>query len=447
MKRHFHFLFLLCALLCAGLGTVSVAQAEESKILKSLDIAPVWSAHPVGFCLLTHPPHQFVAYYDDKRRMTVAQRRLDQERWTYTVLPVTTGWDSHNYVTMALDEAGCIHLSGDLHCTPLKYYRSEKPFDAASLKQIDTMVGREENKATYPKFFKGPDGRLVFTYRDGSSGDGNQIFNVYDGKSKAWQRLLDRPLTDGEGKRNAYFCGPQLGPDGFYHISWVWRETPDAATNHDLSYARSKDLLQWETAAGKKLTLPIRIGDGATIDPVPVNGGMINGNHQIGFDAQKRVTISYHKNDAENFTQPWVARWEGGAWAFHHVSDWPWHCEFSGGGTLNFPIRLGPVVAQRDGSLTMNYKHSEFGSGEWSLDPQTLRATGKANLPRLPRSFSRIEGDFPGLRVKLSGDEVEEKEANSRYLLRWEALPANRDRAIPEPWPKPTMLRVYQVSQ
>lgn len=436
---------ILC-LLSVTFATMVVVNAEESKIIRALDIAPVWSAHPVGFCLLTHAPHQYVAYYDAQRRMTVAQRKLDEEKWTYTVLPVTTGWDSHNYVTMAIDAAGYLHLSGDLHCVPLKYFRSEKPHDAASLKKVDQMTGTEESRTTYPKFFTGPGNQLVFTYRDGSSGDGNQIFNVYDVKTQTWKRLLDRPLTDGEGQRNAYFCGPVLGPDGYYHISWVWRETPDASTNHDLSYARSKDLQKWETAEGKVLALPIRLNDGATIDPVPVQGGIINGNHKIGFDAQKRVTISYHKNDQKKHTQPWIARFEDGVWKFHQVTDWPWHWDFSGGGTLNFAVRLGEVTVQDNGSLTMNYRHPEFGSGVWDLDPQTLRARGKATLPTSPKSFSKIEGDFPGLRAKMSGDEGVVTSKDSRFILRWETLQANRDQAIPEPWPKPTMLRLYQIA-
>ena len=131
-------------------------------------------------------------------------------------------------------------------------------------------------------------------------------------EKRTWKRLLDKPLTDGEGERNAYFDGPVQGPDGWFHLAWVWRESPDAATNHDLSYARSKDLRHWENAAGKPLTLPIRMTDGVIVDPVPQNGGMINGNTRVGFDDKGRVTISYHKHDAAGNTQPWNARLENG---------------------------------------------------------------------------------------------------------------------------------------
>jgi ABC-type bacteriocin/lantibiotic exporter with double-glycine peptidase domain len=39
-----------------------------------------------------------------------------------------------------------------------------------------------------------------------------------------WARLLATPLTDGQGKRNAYCTPPLLGPDGFFHI-WAGKTT------------------------------------------------------------------------------------------------------------------------------------------------------------------------------------------------------------------------------
>jgi hypothetical protein len=58
----------------------------------------------------------------------------------------------------------------------------------------------------------------------------------------AMGRVLDTPLIDGQGERSAYIYGggmPIPGPDGRFHLLWVWRETPDHATNNSLSYART----------------------------------------------------------------------------------------------------------------------------------------------------------------------------------------------------------------
>ena len=59
-------LIVLLMLVTAGF----LAEAE----IEVIDVAPVWAGHPIGFCLLTQAPHQFVAYYDAERHMTVAQR-------------------------------------------------------------------------------------------------------------------------------------------------------------------------------------------------------------------------------------------------------------------------------------------------------------------------------------------------------------------------------------
>ena len=434
---------LLALLLAVTAG--SALTVEDSDPVGALDIAPVWAGHPVGFALLTRKPFQFVAFYDEKRQLTVARRSWHEETWTFTKLPVTTGWDSHNYITMVEDDRGFLHLCADMHCVPLKYFRTTKPLDPSTFERVDKMVGSEENRTTYPGFLRGPENELLFTYRDGSSGNGNQIFNVYDSETQTWRRLLDKPLTDGEGKRNAYFAGPVKGPDGWFHLAWVWRETPDAATNHDLSYARSKDLRHWENAAGKMLALPIRMNDGAIVDPVPRNGGMINGNSRVGFDDKGRVTISYHKHDAAGNTQPWTARFENGAWKLHQITDWPWRWDFGGGGSLTFGISIGPVTLESDGRLTQTWRHAKFGRGTWLLDPESLRSVGKVRSQTMPPGFGEIEGSFPGLKVKTAGDSGKSDTPGTHYILRWETLEANRDRPRDKPWPGPSMLRVYAV--
>jgi hypothetical protein len=53
---------------------------------------------------------------------------------------------------------------------------------------------------------------------------------------------------------NGYINRLDYDIKGRLHVSWVWRETPDAITNHDLSYAYSDDNGQtWYDAAGKKV--------------------------------------------------------------------------------------------------------------------------------------------------------------------------------------------------
>jgi len=104
------------------------------------------------------------------------------------------------------------------------------------------MVGTEEGSVTYPLFMKLPDGRLLFSYRNGSSGNGNQLINVYDTTSKTWSRFLAAPMFDGESLRSAYTTVTRLGADGKFHMGWVWRDTPGAETNSKLSYMESAQI-------------------------------------------------------------------------------------------------------------------------------------------------------------------------------------------------------------
>lgn len=82
-------------LLSASFGLAeNRTESTARAVTESLDIAPVWAAHPVGIALFTHAPFQFVAFYDATRQLTVGRRKLGDRQWQFTKLPVTTGWDS-----------------------------------------------------------------------------------------------------------------------------------------------------------------------------------------------------------------------------------------------------------------------------------------------------------------------------------------------------------------
>ncbi|HOW70764.1 MAG TPA: BNR repeat-containing protein [Phycisphaerae bacterium] len=420
----------------------------EPVVERILELGPVWSGHPVAFCLLTHEGRQYAAYYDDQRRMTVAARRLTEKEWSYTRLPETIKWDSHNYVTMAVDATGHLHLSGNMHCVPLVYFRTEKSGDIQTFKRLAGMVGREEKRATYPRFLKGSKGELIFTYRDGGSGNGNQIFNVYDPQTRTWRRLLDTPLTDGEGQMNAYLDLIQRDRKGVFHLCWIWRDTPDCATNHDICYARSRDLVHWERSDGTPLKLPMTLKGAEIVDPVPAGGGALNGNVRLGFDAQDRPVISFYKFDEKGITQTYNARRESGRWQAFQVSAWDYRYVFSGGGSIGSEIRIGPVKAEPDGRLVQTFRHSKAGSGRWVLESETLKRI--ATLPAVPKAgaaLSRVESKVSGMSVRWAVDEGRSGEPGVGYMLRWETLPANRDRAREGPPPAPTMLRLVKVRE
>lgn len=425
------------------------AAASESVVSETIEISKVPSEFPVSFSLLTTPESQYTAYYDADRNMTVAARSLDSSKWIYQKLPTKIIWDSHNYVTIALDSAGHLHLSGNMHCVPLIYFRTQKPGDITSLRPAN-MIGELEDRVTYPRFFEDHEGRLIFTYRHGGSGNGINLYNRYDTETQTWSRLLDTPLFDGEGKRNAYPSGPTRGPDGWFHVHWVWRDTPDCATNQHLSYARSRDLFHWESAFGEKIELPIRFDQAAlVVDPIPSGGGIINGGHRMGFDSKNNPVFAYHKSDSDGNMQIYAARPEGGKWQHRALTEWKHPVPFSGGGSMGFiGIRLGSFDQVALDVFAVSYRHKDYGAGSLQFDARTLGLLDKpVSNSGLPRALQKIDSDFPGMEIRHASDSGACGTPGVRYLLQWETLGSNRDRPRQPPLPAPSTLRLHKITE
>ena len=93
----------------------------------------------------------------------------------------------------------------------------------------------------------------------------------------------------------------------------------------------------------------------------------------------------------------------------------------------------------------MPFSHWKAGSGLILLDEETLAPVGKAEQPpRFPSVLTDVRSDFPGMNVSLRGSGGKSPEG-TMYLLRWEALGANRDRPRKKPWPENGDLVLYQL--
>ncbi len=425
--------------LSSGLVAEPLPAAVAPATFEIVDVAPVWSGHPVRFALETHGGRQYVAFYDAKRRMTVAMRRLDSTHWRFHRLPSKLGWDSHSDLALAVDERGHIHISGNMHGDPLVYFRSRSPHDI-SVFERPGMVGDREKRVTYPGFLNSPDGQLVFHYRDGRSGEGVRIFNTYDADSKTWRRLMSQPLFDGGGEMSAYLAGPVLGPDGAFHLVWMWRDTPSGDTCHDISYARSSDLSRWQTAAGEPLETPLRPGHRkAVVDPVPAGGGLAGAAYGVGWDSEGSPVVTYSKYDGAGKSQAFNARWEDTRWEVYRTSDWDHRWELGKTGSLVEEVVARPVRVDAAGRLVQPFRHVRHGRGIWVLDQNTLRPTEILDPPRDLEAVRTVESGFPGMEVReLIHDRT------GKFFLRWETLPTNRDRRRKRPYPPPSMLRVYR---
>lgn len=443
----------------AGTGT------DEEVVLDTVPVDDTWAGHFVGQAMLTDGQDQYVAYYDADRMLTVAHRTLDSDEWTRHQVGSQTGWDSHNYVTLETDREGNLHVAGNMHNHELRYWRTTDPGDVTSLQRVDSMANPElESSVTYPVFLELQDGTLVFRYREGGSGNGVDIYNAYDESTDSWRALLESPVLDGEGVRNAYAAKPKLGPDGDFHMVWVWRETWIASTTNTVSYSRTADLEQWEDGAGQPMPLPITRDSSDVVDPVPVDGGVINNNVQVGFDGDGQPVVAYHKYDEDGNTQVYVARPDDSedGWQQVQLSDWTGAWDFSQPGSLIFEVELywGPELTQ-DGNLRLDVT-CQGEPRTFIIDGTTLEPIEEvATPPTVPASVSQVRSDYQhpptgelgtAMRVNLNDDSGDAGSFHARDLLpdpgqvrrdllRWESLGENQDRPR-EAWPEAQPLEV-----
>jgi len=450
--------FMVCAQKQQNQTIVVNDQEKTESIAQLIKIDSVWSGHPVGFCLYTQGNRQYIAYYNSTRNLIVGQRDLKEDSFQLFTLPPTSreenggtstvlNWDSHNFITLGIDKEGFIHLSGNMHGHPLTYFKSTNVHDISSVKQEMTMVGSEEQRCTYPHFMVTKEGELLFHYRDGGSGNGNEIYNIYSCETKKWSRMLDVPLTDGQGLMNAYQTQPTILKDGWYHVYWVWRDTPDCSTNHDLSYIKSPDLKNWYNAFGEALELPATIDKKMVIvDPIPVKGGIINLAAKLCLDENNQAVFAYHKYDSDGNIQFYTAQIKDNKWSFKQLTNWDYRWEFSGNGSINVEVRIKGFTRREDGFYELNYWHIKHGNGTILLNDQ-FENCGSVVKPVNSGLKMEVEGKFSGLLVRTAGDLGKRKERGIRYILKWETLDANRDRPRPKPWPGPSCLYLYKLEK
>jgi len=303
---------------------------------------------------------QYVAFYDVDRALCVASRTLGGEWWT-TVLDTKIGADSHNYPAIAVDDRGHVHVAANMHSSELIYYRSAVAGDTGSLRRLDVLIDAGvEARVTYPHFIHDADGALWFAFRSGGSGAGSEILYRYDSGEAAWTNPAGGPVVDGAGTMSPYFDanGPILGPDGKFHLLWVWRDSPDADTNHTISYARSTDLRTWTDSWGNAIALPVRPGLGEVVHDVPTGCGLLNNNVRLGFTSSGSGVVVYHRRDSGGRMQICGAVRGDGGWIVRQITDWEYTWEFDGLGSLEFALEIGRPEAVR-GTLVVEVRRGQ----------------------------------------------------------------------------------------
>ncbi|MBD1428639.1 MULTISPECIES: BNR repeat-containing protein [Sphingobacterium] len=287
--------------------------------------------------LVSNQNFQYIAYYDDKGFLIVGQRKLNSSTWTLKNTGLKgNAKDAHNVISIMLDGANYLHVAFDHHNSKLRYIRSLEPNSLEFSAEIP-MVGTQEKYVSYPEFFKLTNGNLLFMYRDGGSGNGNLMINRYIFSEKKWLRLQDK-LIDGEGKRNAYWQS-YIDDKGRIHISWVWRESPDVASNHDMAYAYSDDEgITWKKTTGELYHLPITAKDAEYAIRIPEKSDLINQTAMSADENGNPFIVSYWRDQHADKPQYKIIYLNKGKWLTHSFDFRKTTFSLGGHGTKQIPI-------------------------------------------------------------------------------------------------------------
>ena len=294
---------------------------------------------------------QYTAFYNKDAFVVLGKRKAGSTKWLIKQTPFRGNTkDAHCSISIMVDGAGYLHLAWDHHNNKLNYCRSIGPGSLELTGKL-TMTGLYENKVTYPEFYKMPAGNLLFFFRDGGSGNGNLVINEYDIITQKWTQLQSN-LIDGEKQRNAYWQACVDGR-GVIHLSWVWRESADVASNHDLCYAASKDGgHSWERSSGEKYQLPINAATAEYICRIPQNSELIN---QTSMDTDgdgNPFIASYWRERNDSIPQYHLVFKTNSGWQTQSLGFRKTAFSLSGMGTKRIPISRPQIVTWKKDNVT-----------------------------------------------------------------------------------------------
>jgi len=307
---------------------------------------------------------QYTAFYDEEKYVVLARRKTGSDKWQVQRTQYKgNANDAHNVISIMTDGDGYLHMAWNHHNNPLHYCRTVAP-GSLELTSEMPMTGKEEQRVTYPEFYSMANGDLLFFYRNGESGKGNLVINRYDRRSKKWTQLHSN-LIDGEGQRSAYWQA-FVDAKGIVHLSWVWRETPDVASNHDMCYAQSRDGgLTWQKTNGEKYTLPITKTSAENAWLIPQNSELINQTSIFADAAGHPYIATYWREAGSQVPQYHIVYNNGKEWKSANLGFRQTGFSLSGTGTKRIPVSRPQVVAWPSGkalAVAMLFRDEERGS-------------------------------------------------------------------------------------
>ena len=382
--------------------------------------------------LFTHSTSQFAAYYDADGYLVLAKRSLGSDTWaTRRTDHRANTADAHNSISLAVDGAGFLHVAWDHHNSALRYARSTAPL-SLELAAPSAMTGERESRVTYPQFHLTDRGDLFFLYRDGGSGNGSLVLNRYETAAQKWS-TIQANLIDGEGRRSPYW-DLHIDRRGTLHLAWVWRDSPDVASNHDLCYARSTDGgVTWTKSDGTTLALPLTATTAEYAHRIPTGRNLMNPPVVDTDKSGRPFLCSYWSPQPDAAPQFHIVHHDGTTWRLIPGPKPSQSFTLAGTGTKRPPIsraallvdttwdRLALHLIYRDDALggrAILATHSGHAAGgEWTLRELTTDSLGAWEPTVDPVLWRR----FP--QAHLLAQSVTQKDGDDRQAAKTAAAP------------------------
>lgn len=430
MRIVFSALLTACALAASGANaevSCTTAQVTPFGGGSLMELGETWSGVRVAPGAASLSDSQvIVAYYDSDRWIRLAQANVASGQVCNIRFDARfAGWDAHKALQIAIADDGTLHIAGNVHNTPLFYARGRA--DDIGTVQAMPMLGRDEGSATYPTFLRTQDGKLLFSYRDGHSGDGIWLVNRWD--NGAWTRI--GPIFGAQdangGPVSAYPSPIVTDANGLSHVAIVWRRTSDVATNFEVGYAQTRDFVHWAGADGTEVPGPVGPYAAFAVTVPGPGRGLLNNARLLLAPDGKPVILFTMNGDTGNDVLV-AARPGAAGWVLKDVAVSDRQTVIAGGGSLPDPPRFSADTAGAQAQIRVVFPGHP--SRAFLLDLMTLEAHPVARAaagsrpaaPSLDVPAGMAQARVWSMMVKASGfDGVE------RGSLYWFAQNANRD--------------------
>ncbi len=392
-----------------GAGPTTILPASTARILPIAGDG--WAGCSVNVLaglqnnLITDGATQYAAFYAADATVVLARRAIGSDVWT-SVRTRLHGHvaDAHNTIALAVDGEGYLHVAWDHHANPLNYARGVAP-GSLELGHRQPMTGQHETSVTYPTFLRLPDGDLLCLYRDGRSGRGNLVLNRYSLRTHVWTQVQAN-LIDGEDQRSAYPTTIVDGKGGL-HLAWVWRDSADVATNHDLCYARSQDGgITWTTASGAPLPVPLTAANAEYAARLGPNRSLMNP-PSLAVDGDSHPYLAdYWSPEGTNIPQYHLVHHDGQQWRTQQVTQRTTPFTLAGTNTKRPPLSRSVLFTQRGWrkprEVFLVYRDDErdsrivvaecrdFARPEWRIHDLTTSPVGAWEPSMDPLQWSRF---------------------------------------------------------